>query len=90
MLTNKVMETFVPLYQFNLDAEGTRVLATLNRLSKHRHVPGRQETGLFPAQKHVTVALWKRLKHAKSAICVGEPGIGKTTIATAVSEVMRE
>ena len=90
VLTNKVMETFVPLYQFDLETEGQRVLATLNRLSKHRHVPGRKETGLFPAQKHVAVALWKRLKNATSAICVGEPGIGKTTIATAVSELMRE
>ncbi len=92
VLTQKVMETFVPLYQFDLEAEGARVLATLNRLSKHRHVPGRKETGLFPAQKHVAVALWKRLnaRRTSSAICVGEPGIGKTTIATAVSELMRE
>jgi predicted RNA methylase len=89
-LTNKVMETFVPLYRFDLEAEGERVLATLNRLSKHRYVPGRKETGLFPAQKHVAVALWKRLRNANSAICVGEPGIGKTTVATAVSELMRE
>ena len=89
-LTNKVMETFVPLYRFDLEAESQRVLATLNRLSKHRHVPGRKETGLFPAQKHVAVALWKRLRNATSAICVGEPGIGKTTIAAAVSELMRE
>ena len=90
VLTNKVMETFVPLYQFDLEAEGAHVLATLNRLSKHRQVPGRKETGLFPAQKHVAVALWKRLKQANSAICVGEPGIGKTTIAAAVSELLRE
>jgi len=90
VLTNKVMETFVPLYRFDLEAESPRVLATLNRLSKHRHVPGRKETGLFPAQKHVAVALWKRLKNSNSAICVGEPGIGKTTIATAVSELFRE
>jgi hypothetical protein len=90
VLTNKVMETFVPLYRFDLEAEGQHVLTTLNRLSKHRHVPGRKETGLFPAQMHVAVALWKRLKQANSAICVGEPGIGKTTIATAVSELLRE
>jgi len=90
VLTNKVMQTFVPLYQFDLDAEGPQVLATLNRLSKHRHVPGRQETGLFPAQKHVAVALWKRLRVAKSAICVGEPGVGKTTISSAVSELLNQ
>lgn len=39
VLTNKVMETFVPLYQFDLEAEGPQVLATLNRLSKHRMSP---------------------------------------------------
>jgi len=89
-LTNKVMETFVPLYRFDLEAEGQIVLTTLNRLSKHRHVPGRKETGLFPAQKHVAVALWKRLQIARSAICVGEPGVGKTSIATSVSELIRE
>jgi hypothetical protein len=90
VLTNKVMGTFVPLYQFDLEAEGAQVQATLNRLSKHRHVAGRKETGLFPAQKHVAVALWKRLHRANSAICVGEPGVGKTTIASAVAELLSQ
>ncbi len=49
-LTQKVMETFVPLYQFDLEGEGANVQATLNHLSKHRRVPGRKETGLFPAE----------------------------------------
>jgi superfamily II DNA or RNA helicase len=90
VLTNQVMETFVPLYQFDLDAEGTRVQATLNRLSKHRRIPGRKETGLFLAQKHVAVALWKQLQQSNSAILVGEMGTGKTTIASAVSELLRQ
>jgi superfamily II DNA or RNA helicase len=30
------------------------------------------------------------LKQSTSAICVGEPGVGKTTIAVAVSELLRE
>ncbi|MCL5952183.1 MAG: DUF6094 domain-containing protein [Chloroflexi bacterium] len=89
-LTQKVMQTFVPLYQFDLVGESAEVQATLNRLSKHRHVPGRKETGLFPAQKHVAVALWKRLQQANSAILVGEMGVGKSSIAAAVSELIRE
>lgn len=90
VLTKKVMETFVPLYQFDLEAEGAQVHEILNRLSKHRHVPGRKETGLFPAQKHVAVALWKRLQRSDSAIMLGEMGVGKTTVASAVSELIRQ
>ena len=88
-LANRVMQTFQPLYAFDLEGEGIQVLSTLNRLSKHRYLPGRRETGLFPAQKHVAVALWKRLRQSSSAICIGEPGVGKTTIASAVSELLR-
>ncbi len=90
VLTKLVMDAFAPLYQFDLDAEGAQVQATLNRLSKHRRVPGRSETGLFPAQKHVAVALWKRLRRSNSAIMVGEMGVGKTTIACAVAELIRQ
>ncbi len=88
-LTQKVMDLFVPLYQFDLEAEGIQVQAALNRLSKHRHLPGRKETGLFAAQKHVAVALWKKLQESNSAILVGEMGTGKTTVASAVSELIR-
>ncbi len=89
-LAAQVMRNFAPLYSFDLDGEGSRVQETLARLSKHRHLPGRQVTGLFPAQKHVAVALWKQLRRSRSAICIGEPGVGKTTIGSAVSELMRE
>ena len=88
-LVARVQETFRPLYEFNLDAEGPRVNATLDGLSKNRRLPGRAENGLFPAQKHVSVALWKRLQSANSAICVGEMGTGKTTVAITVSELLR-
>jgi hypothetical protein len=88
-LVAKVQVTFKPLYEFDLDAEGTPVNATLDALSPHRRLPGRAETGLFPAQKHVAVALWKRLQSANSAICVGEMGTGKTTTGVAVSELLR-
>ena len=38
----------------------------------------------------MAVALWKQLQRANSAICIGEPGVGKTTIGSAVSELMRQ
>lgn len=89
VIAQKVIETFTPLYRFDLAAEGERVTAILNRLSRHRRLPGRAETGLFPAQKHVATALWKRLLRANFAILVGEMGTGKTTISSAVSALLQ-
>ena len=48
-LAAQVMRTFEPLYAFDLEKEGAQVQQTLDRLSKHRYLPGRRETGLFPA-----------------------------------------
>ena len=90
VLTTKVMSEFQPLYNFDLAAEGPAVNDLLNYLSKGRPVAGREETGLFPAQKHAAVALWKHLQRAGYALCVGEPGVGKTTIATTVAALFRE
>lgn len=89
VIAQKVIETFTPLYRFDLALEGERVNAILNRLSRHRRLPGRAETGLFPAQKHVATALWKRLQRANFAILVGEMGTGKTTISSAVSALLQ-
>ena len=88
-LVAKVQATFTPRYEFDLDAEGALVNATLAALSQHSRLPGRAETGLFAAQKHVAVALWKRLQSADSAICVGEMGTGKTKTSIAISELLR-
>jgi hypothetical protein len=88
-LAAQVAETFKPLYDFDLKAQGPRVNDLLNSLSKERKIPGRRETGLFEAQKHTVVALWRRLHQAKYALCVGEPGVGKTTIATSVAQMRR-
>ncbi len=89
VIARRVIETFTPLYRFDLEAEGERVKAILNRLSKNRRLPGRKETGLFPAQKHVATALWKRLQRANFAILVGEMGVGKTTIGSAVTALLQ-
>lgn len=90
VIAQKVVDAFTPLYRFDLIAECERVNATLNRLSKRRKLPGRAETGLFSAQKHVATALWKRLKQANYAILIGEMGVGKTTIASAVAALMAD
>lgn len=89
VIARRVIETFTPLYRFDLEAEGERVGAILNRLSKNRRLAGRKETGLFPAQKHVATALWKRLQRANFAILVGEMGVGKTTIGSAVTALLQ-
>jgi Uncharacterised methyltransferase family (DUF6094)/Helicase conserved C-terminal domain len=88
VIAAQVLATFTPLYRFDYEAMGDGTVQVLNRLSKHRRLPGRKETGLFAAQKHVAVALWKRLQRANFAILVGEMGVGKTTIASAVSALM--
>jgi hypothetical protein len=90
VIAQRVMATFTPLYQFDLEREGERVTNVLNRLSKQRRLPGRKETGLFAAQRHVAVALWKRLQRANFAILLGEMGTGKTTVSSAVSALLGE
>lgn len=90
VLTQHVQDTFKPLYQFDLKAEGKNVNRVLDGLSKNRQVAGRKETGLFPAQKHTAAAIRKRLQDSNYALCIGEPGVGKTTIAPAVAELLRE
>jgi hypothetical protein len=93
-LATKVMDQFVPNYAFDLDAEGPGVARALNRLSQHTLLPGMTEPGLFPAQRHVAVALAKLLTKAKPkpfryAICLGEPGVGKTRMSCAVAELVK-
>jgi superfamily II DNA or RNA helicase/predicted RNA methylase len=85
ILAEKVSQSYQPLYNFDLKAQGPKVNEVLDSLSLNRRVPGRMETGLFAAQKHASAALLKRLHVAKYALCVGSPGVGKTTISTAVA-----
>jgi superfamily II DNA or RNA helicase len=87
-LSAHVVNTYAPLYQFDYDKEPD-VTATLNGLSKGRKLAGREETGLFEAQKHVAAALARRLRTHDYAILVGEMGVGKTTIASALASLRR-
>jgi Uncharacterised methyltransferase family (DUF6094) len=90
VIAERVMATFTPLYQFDYEQMGNGIVQVLNRLSKQRRLPGRKETGLFAAQKHTAVALWRRLQRADFAILLGEMGTGKTTVSSAVSALLGE
>lgn len=81
-LASAVLSAFTPLYQFDPDPA---VWALLGTLSKDRHLPGRAETGLFEAQKHTAAALARKLDRDDATVLVGELGVGKTTIATALA-----
>lgn len=86
-LTGIVAQEYPPVYQFDLNGYGR----LLNSLSKKRKIPGmvdqngRSKSGLLPAQKHAAAAILTRLERYAEAICVGEMGTGKTSLAAAVA-----
>jgi hypothetical protein len=81
-LTGIVAQDYPPVYQFDMNGYGR----LLGRLSKERRIPGMNgQTGLLPAQKHAAAAILTRLETAAEAICVGEMGTGKTSIAAAIA-----
>ena len=86
-LTGIVAQDYPPVYQFDMNGYGR----LLNSLSKQRPIPGmidqngRSKTGLLPAQKHAAAALLTRLETHSEAICVGEMGTGKTSLAAGVA-----
>jgi len=51
-------------------------------------LPNRTELGMFPAQKHVAIALARAMRAYGHAIINGEMGVGKTLIATTVVELL--
>ena len=81
-LTGIIARDYPPVYQFDLNGYGR----LLGSLSKGRLIPGLNgQTGLLPAQKHAAAAILTRLETYSEAICVGEMGTGKTTLAAAVA-----
>ncbi len=81
-LAQAVRERFRPLYDFALPEDLARVFAGLSR---DRALPGRKESGLFPAQAHAAAAVLERFRQGgRFAVLVGEMGVGKTTAALAV------
>jgi len=90
LIAQQVMNTVKPIYNFDYHEMDDSVEKVLNTLSRYRRLPGRARTGLFEAQKHVTVAIWKRLLESDYAICLGEMGTGKTTVAVSVAALLGE
>jgi len=90
VIAEQVVNTLKPIYNFDYHEMGNEVKKVLDTLSRYRRLPGRARTGLFEAQKHVTVAIWKRLLESDHAICVGEMGTGKTTVAVSVAALLRD
>ena len=88
VIAQQVMNTLKPIYDFDYHEMEDGVEKVLETLSRYRRLPGRARTGLFEAQKHVTVAIWKRLLESDYAICVGEMGVGKTTVAASVAALL--
>ena len=86
-LTGIVAQEYPPVYQFDMNGYGN----LLGSLSKQRPIPGmvdesgRPQSGLLPAQKHAAAAILTRLETVSEAICVGEMGTGKTSLAAAVA-----
>lgn len=81
-LTGIVAQDYPPVYQFDMNGYGR----LLNSLSKQRPIPGMNgKTGLLPAQKHAAAALLTRLETYSEAICVGEMGTGKTSLASGIA-----
>jgi hypothetical protein len=81
-LTGIVAQDYPPVYQFDMNGYGR----LLNSLSKQRPIPGMNgKTGLLPAQKHAAAAILARLETYSEAICVGEMGTGKTSLASGIA-----
>jgi len=80
------MATYKPLYELKPLSEE---LAVVDRLGKQRRpLPGQKEPGLLPTQKHAAIAATRAIRAHGTANVQGEMGLGKTTVAAAVIELL--
>ncbi len=81
-----VLETYKPLY--NLDPT-PKEIAVLDAIGTQRKpLPGQERAGLLPAQRHAAAALARSIRKNGVANCQAEMGSGKTTIGSAVMELL--
>jgi len=81
-----VLETYKPLY--NLDPT-PKEIAVLDAIGTQRKpLPGQERAGLLPAQRHAAAALARSIRKNGVANCQAEMGSGKTTIGSAVIELL--
>lgn len=81
-----VLETYKPLY--NLDPT-SKEIAVLDAIGTQRKpLPGQERAGLLPAQRHAAAALARSIRKNGVANCQAEMGSGKTSIGSAVIELL--
>ena len=81
-----VLETYKPLY--NLDPT-PKEIAVLDAIGTQRKpLPGQERAGLLPAQRHAAAALARSIRKNGVANCQAEMGSGKTSIGSAVIELL--
>jgi hypothetical protein len=80
------LATYQPLYDLKPEEDE---LETLDRLGKNRKaLPGQSEAGLLPTQKHAAISVARAMRKHSTSNLQGEMGLGKTTIALAVIELL--
>jgi len=81
-----VLETYKPLY--NLDPT-PKEIAVLDAIGTQRKpLPDQERAGLLPAQRHAAAALARSIRKNGVANCQAEMGSGKTSIGSAVIELL--
>lgn len=80
------LATYQPLYDLKPTEDE---LAVLDALGKNRKaLPGQSEPGLLLAQKHAAISVARAIRKHGTSNLQGEMGLGKTTIALAVIELL--
>jgi hypothetical protein len=80
------LATYQPLYDLKPEEDE---LETLEHLGKNRKaLPGQSEAGLLPTQKHAAISVARAMRKHSTSNLQGEMGLGKTTIALAVIELL--
>jgi hypothetical protein len=81
-----VLETYKPLYNLDPTQKEIAVLDTLG--TQRKPLPGQERAGLLPAQRHAAAALARSIRKNGVANCQSEMGSGKTSIGSAVIELL--
>jgi len=81
-----ILSTYRPIYNFDPTPEETAILDTLG--IKRKPLPGQDKPGLLPAQRHIATGLVRAIKRGKVAGIQGEMGVGKSSVGSAVTELL--
>ena len=81
-----VLETYRPLYNLDPTSKEIAILDTIG--TQRKPLPGQERAGLLPAQRHAAAALARSIRKNGVANCQAEMGSGKTSIGSAVIELL--